>query len=51
LFSYEAGPRSASRDRRQGLAYCERSGTQGRTVTLKVKFANFRRITRSQPVR
>ena len=27
-------------------AHCERSGTRGRTVTLKVKFANFRQITR-----
>jgi DNA polymerase-4 len=26
--------------------YCERSETRGRTVTLKVKFANFRQITR-----
>ena len=28
--------------------YCERSGTRGRTVTVKVKFANFRQITRSR---
>ena len=28
--------------------YCERSGIRGRTVTLKVKFANFRHITRSR---
>jgi DNA polymerase-4 len=28
--------------------YCERSGIRGRTVTLKVKFANFRQITRSR---
>ena len=28
--------------------YCERSGIRGRTVTLKVKFANFRIITRSR---
>ncbi len=27
--------------------YCERSGVSGRTVTLKVKFANFQQITRS----
>jgi DNA polymerase IV len=26
--------------------HCERSGNRGRTVTLKVKFANFRQITR-----
>ena len=28
--------------------YCEGSGVRGRTVTLKVKFANFRQITRSR---
>ena len=28
--------------------YCESSGTRGRTVTLKVKFANLRQITRSR---
>ena len=27
---------------------CERFGTRGRTVTLEVKFANFRQITRSR---
>lgn len=29
-------------------AYCERSGTTGRTVTLKVKYADFQQITRSR---
>jgi DNA polymerase IV len=28
--------------------HCERSGSRGRTVTLKVKFTNFRQITRSR---
>ena len=28
--------------------YCEGSGVRGRTVTLKVKFANFQQITRSR---
>ena len=28
--------------------YCETSGTRGRTVTLKMKFSNFRIITRSR---
>jgi DNA polymerase-4 len=28
--------------------HCEATGTRGRTVTLKVKFADFRQITRSQ---
>lgn len=30
--------------------YCEPSGTRGRTVTLKVKFADFEIITRSRSV-
>jgi DNA polymerase IV len=29
-------------------SYCEGSGLRGRTVTLKVKFANFQQITRSR---
>ena len=29
-------------------AHCERSGTRGRTVTLKVKYADFQQITRSR---
>ena len=28
--------------------HCERSGTRGRTVTLKVKYADFQQITRSR---
>ena len=28
--------------------YCESSGLRGRTVTLKIKFANFQQITRSR---
>ena len=28
--------------------WCERTGTRGRTVTLKVKFADFRQITRAR---
>src|SRR5947208_7035739 len=48
LFTYEA-----ARDALRGIVdkvweYCERSGIRGRTVTLKVKFANFRQITRSR---
>jgi DNA polymerase-4 len=30
--------------------YCEATGTRGRTVTLKVKYANFHQITRSTTV-
>ena len=29
-------------------AYCEEKGIRGRTVTLKVKYADFRQVTRSQ---
>ena len=48
LFTYEA-----ARDQLQDIidkiwSHCERSGTRGRTVTLKIKFANFRQITRSR---
>jgi DNA polymerase IV len=31
-------------------AYCQRTGTSGRTVTLKVKYADFQQITRSRTV-
>jgi DNA polymerase-4 len=48
LFAYEAA-RDALRDIIDKVwGYCERSGVRGRTVTLKVKFANFRQITRSR---
>ena len=30
--------------------WCERTGGHGRTVTLKVKYADFRRITRARSV-
>ena len=48
LFAYEA-----ARDALQDIIdkvwrYCEGSGLRGRTVTLKVKFANFQQITRSR---
>jgi DNA polymerase-4 len=48
LFSYEAA-QAALRDIIEKVwEHCERSGNRGRTVTLKVKFANFRQITRSR---
>jgi DNA polymerase IV len=48
LFTYEAA-RDQLRDMIEKIwAHCERSGTRGRTVTLKVKFANFQQITRSR---
>jgi DNA polymerase-4 len=48
LFTYEA-----ARDALQEIVdkvwrYCEGSGIRARTVTLKVKFANFQQITRSR---
>jgi DNA polymerase IV len=48
LFTLEAA-RDQLRDIIEKIwAHCDRSGTRGRTVTLKVKFANFRQITRSR---
>jgi len=48
LFTYETA-RDALREIIDKVwEYCERFGIRGRTVTLKVKFANFRQITRSR---
>jgi DNA polymerase-4 len=48
LFTYEAA-RDALREIVDKVwEHCERSDSRGRTVTLKVKFANFRQITRSR---
>jgi DNA polymerase-4 len=48
LFAYEAA-RDALREIVDNVwRYCEGSGVRGRTVTLKVKFANFQLITRSR---
>jgi DNA polymerase-4 len=48
LVTYEAA-RDALRDIVDTVwGYCEGSGLRGRTVTLKVKFANFQQITRSR---
>src|ERR1700722_4927266 len=48
LFTHEAA-RDALREIVEKVwGYCERSGIRGRTVTLKVKFANFQQITRSR---
>ena len=48
LFTCEAA-RDALREIADKVwGYCERSGIRGRTVTLKVKFANFQIITRSR---
>jgi DNA polymerase-4 len=47
LFTYEAARDQLREIIDKVWSYCERSGARGRTVTLKVKFANFRQITRS----
>jgi DNA polymerase IV len=48
LFTYEAA-RDALREIVDKVwRYCENAGIRGRTVTLKVKFANFQLITRSR---
>jgi DNA polymerase-4 len=48
LFTYDAA-RAALQDIIDKVwEHCDRSGSRGRTVTLKVKFANFRQITRSR---
>jgi DNA polymerase IV len=48
LFTYEDA-RDALREIGDKVwGYCEGSGLRGRTVTLKVKFANFQQITRSR---
>ncbi|HYU11701.1 MAG TPA: DNA polymerase IV, partial [Stellaceae bacterium] len=48
LFTHEAA-RDALRDIVGKVwEYCERSAIRGRTVMLKVKFANFRQLTRSR---
>jgi DNA polymerase-4 len=48
LFTHEAA-RDALREIVDKVwAYCEHAGIRGRTLTLKVKFANFQQITRSR---
>jgi len=48
LFTYEAAREGLREIIDKVWGYCERSGIRGRTVTLKVKFANFQIITRSR---
>jgi DNA polymerase-4 len=48
LFAYEAARDALREISGKVWEYCEGSGIRGRTVTLKVKFANFRIITRSR---
>jgi DNA polymerase IV len=48
LLTYEAARDALQEIIDKVWRYCERSAIRGRTVTLKVKFANFRQITRSR---
>src|SRR5437588_10725918 len=48
LFTYEAAREALQEIVDKVWGYCEGSGLRGRTVTLKVKFANFQQITRSR---
>src|SRR3954469_25831483 len=48
LFTYEAARDALQEIVDKVWSYCEGSGIRGRTVTLKVKFANFQQITRSR---
>ena len=48
LVSYEAACDALRDIIEQVWGYCEGSGIRARTVTLKVKFSNFQRITRSR---
>ena len=51
LFSFEAAREALSPIIDKVWRYCERTGTRGRTVTLKIKYAEFQQITRSQSLR
>jgi DNA polymerase-4 len=48
LFTYEAARDALQEIVDKVWGYCESSDVRGRTVTLKVKFANFQQITRSR---
>ena len=48
LHAFEAMRRELRPLAEKVWAMCERSGTRGRTVTLKVKYADFEQITRSR---
>ena len=48
LFTYEAARNALREILDKVWGHCESSGIRGRTVTLKVKFANFQQITRSR---
>jgi DNA polymerase-4 len=48
LFTYAAAQDALREIVDKVWAHCERSGIRGRTITVKVKFANFQQITRSR---
>src|SRR5262249_46508420 len=48
LFTFEAARDELSPIIDKVWQHCERTGTSGRTVTLKIKYADFHQITRSQ---
>jgi DNA polymerase-4 len=48
LFTYDAAREALREIVDKVWRYCENGGLRGRTVTLKVKFADFRQITRSR---
>ena len=48
LLTYESARDALAEIAGKVWEYCESSGIRGRTVTLKVKFANFQTITRSR---
>jgi DNA polymerase-4 len=48
LFTYDVAREALQDIIDKVWEHCDRSGSRGRTVTLKVKFANFQQITRSR---
>ncbi len=51
LFTFEAARDALLPIIGKVWGHCESTGTRGRTVTLKIKYADFQQITRSQSVR
>jgi DNA polymerase-4 len=51
LFTFEAARDALAPIIDKVWHYCESAGTRGRTVTLKIKYADFQQITRSQSLR
>ena len=51
LFTFEAARDALAPIIDKVWRHCESTGTRGRTVTLKIKYADFQQITRSQSLR